>query len=242
MAMLAMLASPAMAAMRATPEFESGETRPKTIAVLPVQASVVKAKVVETESLVEESTLFGGMFANGLRGILEGAGYRVRFVTPDEVNADPQLQEYVVDANRRYEELSSQVRPNRIKRRIYNAGDEARLLADYLDVDAVAFSRLQVVAAAPGRTAVALLVGIGSLGTSSASLMLVDGDTADVEALFFGTAVGSSAKSIEEDPQGEMARMAASTLTRLPPAGEAAADESADDEDVLSEVESLLEE
>jgi hypothetical protein len=232
------------AAMKATPEFVKGETRPMTIALLPPVASVVKAKVVKTEEMIEESTEFGAMFGAALEGVIRAGGYEVRRVTPEEVNADPRLQEYVVDANRRYEELSTQVRPNKIKKRLYNAGDEARLLADYLNVDAIAFSRLQVVAATGGRTAVALLVGLGTLGATSASLMMVDGDTADVEALFISTYVGASAKAIEENPEAEIAAVAASTMAKLPAAGAAAAAREGEDEDedVVSDVESLLEE
>ncbi|HEY8518962.1 MAG TPA: hypothetical protein VIN61_02685 [Gammaproteobacteria bacterium] len=231
------------AAMRATDEFREGTTRPLKVALLPVHATVVKAKVIETENLVEESTELGRLLAAEIDELMRAGGYQVEVIDADRVNVDPRLQEYVVDANRRYDELLGQVRPNRIKRRLYNAGDEARVLADYLGVDAIAFTRLQVVAATGGRTAVALLVGIGSMGGASANLALVDGDTGDLEAWFVSTYVGASAKSIEENPQGEMAQIAASMLAKLPGADPTlrVEEEPESDEDVLSGVEALLE-
>ncbi|HLF13249.1 MAG TPA: hypothetical protein VJA26_18775 [Gammaproteobacteria bacterium] len=235
-------AGQAPAAMRATEEFKDGSTRPVSIALLPVQATVVKAKVVETEELIEESTELGALLGRELDAVMEANGYAVELISPERVNADPQLQEYVIDANRRHDEMLGQLRLNRVKRRIYNAGDEIRLLADYLGVDAIAFSRLQVVAATGGRTAVALLVGIGSIGGTSSTLSLVDGDTADLEALFTSTYAGASYKAIEENPEGQMAQVAKSTLNRLPPADASVRAEEGDDEDVLSDVESLLNE
>ena len=235
-------AAQVFAAMRATPEFEDGSTRPVSIALLPVQATVVKAKVVESESLVEESSELGGYLGTELDSLMESNGYAVELITPARINADAQLQEYVVDANRRYDEMLTQVRFNRVKRRIYNAGDAMRLLADYLGVDAVAFSRVQIVAATGGRTAVALLVGIGSMGGTNSTLSIVDGDTGDLEALFMSAYTAGSYKQIEEDPRGQMAKIAAATLARLPNADPSVHVEQADDDDVLSEVESLLNE
>ena len=45
----------AEAAMHATPEFEAGTTRPRTIAFLPPQAMLIKQKIVQTEQQLEES-------------------------------------------------------------------------------------------------------------------------------------------------------------------------------------------
>src|SRR5690606_20313156 len=58
----------AAAGIRATPEFESGETRPVSIAVLLAETTVVRQKVVDTEALVDESTRLAGVFAETLEG------------------------------------------------------------------------------------------------------------------------------------------------------------------------------
>lgn len=239
-AVLALVATQAFAAYRATPEFEQGATRPVSIGLIPVHAAVIKAKVVQAENLVEESTELGDMLGAELAALLEEQGYEVKLIDSGQVNADPQLQEYVIDANRRYDELSGQIRRNRIKRRIYNGGDEVKLLADYLGVDAIAFGRLQVVAATGGRKAVGLLLGIGTIGGTSASLSLIDGGSGDLEALLVSTYVGASYNSIEEHPEAEMAQIAASILAKLPPADPAARIETRSDEEVLGEIESLL--
>ncbi len=230
----------ANAALRATPEFEDGSTRPVSIALIPVHASVVKAKIVQTENLVDESSELGGYLGAELAALLREQGYEVKLIDAEQVNSDPRLQEYIVDANRRYDEMAAQIRRSRVKRRIYNAGDEVKILADYLDVDAIAFTRLQVVAATGGRTAVALLVGIGSTGGTTASVSLVDGNSGDLEAYMVSTR-GASYTAIEEDPQGQMVRIAESTLRRLPAADPAARVELSDEEGVLAEPEALLE-
>lgn len=236
-----MWAGHAESAIRATKEFKAGSTRPLRIALLPVRASAAVARVVKTESRVEESSELGEFYALELGDRLEAKGYLVRSLTADEVNADPLLQEYVLDANRRYDEMLAQLRFGRIKRRIYNLGDEARLLARYLDVDAIAFARLSVVAATGGRTAVAVLIGIGSLGGSQALVGIVDGRSGDLEAVATGSSM-ASAKSIEENPRGEMGHIAESTLRRFPDADPSAraTDGDPDDDAVLEDIEALL--
>ena len=78
----------------------------------------------------------------------------VRVLTPEEVSADPALQELVLDARRRYTEMLTQVRlrlPRQIGKRRYEAGDEMRVLASKLGVDAVGFAEIQIYAAARRR-------------------------------------------------------------------------------------------
>lgn len=229
------------AAIRSTPEFTEGATRPVSVAVIPVQSVVVKAKVVQTEELVEESTIFGRHFGAALASLLAEKGYSVRAVSSEDINSDPRLQELVVDANRRFEELNEQIRRGRVKRRIYNAGDQVRLLADYLNVDAIAFSTLQVQAATGGRTAVALLVGLGGMGATFATVSLIDGISGDLEAYMYSAGFGAGYNAIMEDPEGRMADLADNVLDRLPDA-DPDAREAPTDADVLLDIESLLEE
>ena len=237
-----------LAAMHATEEFEDGSTRPVSIALLPVHAELLKQKIVESENQIEESTELAEYLTNAMIAEFESRNYVVRVITPQEINMDPELQELVVDADRRYGELLTQVQTKlkrQVAKRRYNAGEEMVLLAAKLGVDAIAFTRMQIVASAPGRSVLAHTIGIGSAGsTSMMSISLIDGKSSDIEAYFVppvlrrGSAF-SGYNAIMEDPVGEMAKMARITLDDLPQADPSGRAQNAD-EDVLADLESLL--
>src|SRR5262249_15044470 len=150
------IAWPAMAAMHATKEFESGATRPKTIAFLPPHVDVIKRKIVQSEQLLDEGAAFAVHLQDSLQKEFAAQGYDVKALTWDEVKADRALKELVLDGDRRYTEMLTQVRtklPRQIAKRRYQAGDEMRLLAAKLGVDAIGFADMQIVAAAAGASA-----------------------------------------------------------------------------------------
>lgn len=223
-----------------TAEFESGATRPLSIALLPADASVTRAKVAQTEGLVDESVVYGELFNKQVESLLTAKGYKIQIVDPVRINADPRLQEYVVDANRAHEEMMGQYRPKRLEKRIYNAGDSVRLLADHLDVDAVAFSWLSMTIVPAGKAIVSSLIGGSTSGTSS-RLTIVDGTTGDLEAVLFGIALVTPGDKSDQELHGYVVKLADNTVDRVPAADPNARIEVATgDEDVLSEVESLL--
>jgi hypothetical protein len=224
-----------------TDEFKDGASRPVSIALLPPQASVATQRLVKQEAQVDESSEFAAIYMAQVASLLEDQGYLVEVIDPERVNSDPRLQEYVVDANRRYDELIQQVKVRRIKRRIYNAGDEARTLADYLNVDALGFPRLTVVGATGGKIAMSVLLG-GGMGGSFGTLSLIDSRSGDLEAHLTG-AGGNSARKFEEDPEGMIARITDNLVKGLPDAEPSKRVEPESDEaDVLAEIESLLNE
>jgi hypothetical protein len=237
----------AVAAMHSTAEFEAGTTRPVSIAFIPPEVDVVKRKIIDSEAQIKEGDELAGYLAQDIRRLFDAEGYAVKVLGAEEINADPELQELVLDANRRYSELLVQVQtklPRQIAKRRYNAGDEMRLLAAKLGVDAIGYAQMQIVAAAPGASAVAVLVGIGSAGSSTMmTVSLIDGHTADIEA-FFTPAVmrrGSLAgyDAIMEDPAGKISEIAESTLRDLPRADPSLRKQESG-EDVVNDVESLL--
>ena len=241
----------ANAAMHATEEFEQGATRPRSIVFLPPQAMLIKKKVVQTEQQLEESGELASYLGVNVETAFKAQGYDVRVLTPDDVSADPELQELVLDASRRYAEMLTQLRmrlPRQIGKRRYEAGDEMRVLASKLGVDAVGFAEIQIFAAAAGASAVSILTGFGSAGSSTLiSVSVIDGATSNIEAFFVppvlkrGSIAGYDA--IMADPAGKIAELTEATLRDLPQA-DAAARASSDaesDEDVLSDVEDLLE-
>jgi hypothetical protein len=238
----AMLAQPAAAGMHATKEFEAGSTRPKTIAFLPPHATLVKRKVIKAEEQIEEGAELSRFLATSVKDQFAKQGYEVRMLTPDEVNANRDLQELELDADRRYAELLNQVRlklPKQIAARRYQAGDEMRVLATKLGVDAIGFADLVIVASAPGAL---FLSGSGS--SQMLTVSIIDGGTATIEAYFVppalrrGTMTGYEA--VIADPAGRIGEMAGLTLRDLPTAPAKARAKSGDDKDVVSDVESLL--
>jgi hypothetical protein len=239
---LVVLVHPAMAGMHATKEFEAGDTRPKTIAFLPPHATLVKRKVIKAEEQIEEGAQLSGFLATSVKDVFAKQGYQVRMLTPEEINANRDLQELVLDADRRYGELLNQVRlklPKQIAARRYQAGDEMRVLASKLGVDAIGFADLTMIASAPG----ALFLS-GSGTSSMLTVSVIDGGTATIEAYFvppvFQRGSFTGYEAVMADPAGKIGEMAQATLRDLPTAAATARAKSDRDADVVSDVESLL--
>jgi hypothetical protein len=238
----AVFVQPAEAGMHATKEFEAGDTRPKTIAFLPPHATLIRRKMIKAEEQLEQSAEISVYLAASVKSEFAKQGYEVRMLTPDEVNANRDLQELVLDADRRYAELLNQVRlklPKQIAARRYQAGDEMRVLAAKLGVDAIGFADLMIIASAPG----AMFMWGG--GTSSMlTVSVIDGSTATIEAYFVppvlrrGSITGYEA--VMADPAGKVGDMAGLTLRDMPPASATARAKPENDKDVVSDVESLL--
>lgn len=234
------------AEMHATDEFASGETRPARIALLPAHVELVKQRMIRRESQPEESGELEGHLTAAVAEDLRGKGYEVEVVDHAAIGADPELQALVVEANRRYDELLANVSARlrkKIETRRYHAGDAMTLLANRLGVDAVGFVRMQLVAAAKGVQA----LNFGMAGSQTMmSVSLIDKNTTDIEAYVTLPILrrGKTFAGYDEviaDPGTTMAQYADATLRDLIDAEPALRAESAD-EDVLSDVESLLEE
>ena len=225
-----------------TDEFVSGATRPQSIALLPVEAAITRAKVVDTQGLVDESVVFGAQFNADVAKILADKGYEVQVVDSDRINADPMLQEYVVDAKRAYDEMIARYRPKKLPERIYNAGDSARLLAAHLGVDAIAFSKLSITITGAGKAIVAGLIG-GTTSGANSMIGIVDGDTADLEVVQIAIAIVTPGEKTPDELAAYVASLAAGNTKRLPGADPSERIEVAvSDDEVLDEVESLIKE
>lgn len=234
--------APAFAERGFTNEFVSGATRPHSIALLPVEATITRAQVVETRGLIDESVVFGAQFNEDVAKILTDKGYEVQVVDADRINADPMLQEYVVDAKRAYDEMIARYRPKKLPERIYNAGDSARLLATHLGVDAVAFSKLSITITPAGKAIVSALIG-GSTAGANSMIGIVDGQTADLEAVQIALAIVTPGEKSPDEMAAYVATLAAGNTKHLPGADPSERIEVAvSDDAVLDEVESLIKE
>lgn len=240
-------AAAAAAKVIATDEFEQGSTRPVSVVVLPSQVSLVKQRLIRQEAQVEESGQLEPYLTAAVASEFRERAYAVQVVDAAAISADPGLQELVLDANRRFDELLTNVgsrlaKSRNIRDREYNAGDAARLVAARLGVDALAFARMQIIAPAGGVRA--LNLGVGG-ETAMLTVTIVDGKSGDVEAyitlpaLRRGKMFGGH-DDIVENPAEQMANYAEATLGDLPQADPSSRQESSS-EDALLELESLLE-
>src|SRR5262245_2485790 len=232
--------APAVAQHGFTPEFTSGATRPRSVALLPVEASIVRAKVAETQGLIDESVVYGALFNEQVKALMSAKGYEVQVVDPDRINHDAQLQEYVVQANRAFDEMMKQYRPKKLEKRIYNAGDSVRLLATRLGVDAIAFGKVSITITPAGKAIVSALIG-GTTAGASSSFALVNGATGDLEAVLSGIVPVTPGEKTDEELSAYVATLAQRDTKRLPGADPSARIEVAvADDEVLDEVESLI--
>lgn len=237
----------AFAKLIATKEFEDGSTRPVSVVVLPSQVELTKQRLIRREAQVEESGELEVHLTAAVVAEFRARGYDVRAVDAGTIAADPGLQEVFVDAGRRFREMLANLevrisKGKNVENRRYNAGDEVKLLASRLGVDAVALARMQIVAPAAGVRA--LNLGIGG-ETAMLSVTIVDGTSGDVEAYITLPALSRGKMfgghdAIVENPAEQMSNYAAATLDDLPDADPSLRAERSD-EDVLSDIESLLE-
>jgi hypothetical protein len=235
----------ATAEMHATEEFESGASRPVTIALLPAHVSLQKQRMIRREAQVDEAGDLEAHLTTAVANGLVGKGYQIEVVTAARINADADLQALVVEADRRFDELLGNVSRKlrkQIETRKYHAGDTITLLADRLGVDAIGFVRMDIVA--NSKAIQALNFGMGGAQTMM-SVSLVDKSTTDIEAyvtlpIMRRGKVFGGYDDIMANPDEEMANYANATLNDLLDADPSARVESSD-EDVLSDLESLLE-
>ena len=240
-----------------TPEYALAKYRPKTMVLIPPMAEVVKNKVASTEQMIEEGAVLEDAAAAVLKKMFAELGYQLHVVTVDEVNADPDLQRMVRAMNDRYdEELHLMAgRGKDIRSRRFSFGDEARILAARLQAEAIVISRISASGATGGQKTMAVLIG-GSIGHAAMSIGIIAGDNGDVEGFFSGIESNVSPEKIANQPVETMAGVSQKLLKDYPAAGEVAKVKKswpqetnrvvpatgAHDEDVLSDLESLLEE
>ena len=244
-ALLLLTADFAAAEVHATEEFESGATRPVTVALLPSHVELMKQRMIRREAEVDESGELESHLTGAVASELLLKGYDVRVISAEQIAADPELQGLVVEADRRFDELLGNVSTRlrkQIETRRYHAGDTITLLANKLGVDAIGFTRMQLVANA--KAVQALNFGMGGTQTMM-SVSLVDKNTTDIEAYVTlpimkrGKMFGGY-DDVMKDPDVEMARFASATLGDLVAADPSLRKEQASD-DVISDLESLLE-
>jgi hypothetical protein len=227
-------------AEKTTEEFANGTARPQTVALMPVKATVTRARIVETEGLVDDSVKFGGEFNTRIQAALTAKGYKVVVIDTDRMSSDPKLQEYIVETQRGFDDMMSKYKPKNMSKHMYKVGDSGRKLAEYLHVDGLAFSTLNITITAAGKAIFAGFVG-GTTQGANANLEIVDGKTGELEAWFLGIAVVTPGEKTDADLSAYVATLAGRSTNRVPGADPSARVEVAtSDDDAIGEAEKVL--
>ena len=206
-----------------TPEFRNMELRPTTIALLPARSTLTENGVFNSESRVGETFKLEQYLAISLEKQISSRGYEVRSLSIEEIAEDAQLSTLVNAANQRYDEEYTAIvafKVGGVKYRRFSVGEEARQLANYLGVDAVAFPRMQIKGASSGSK------WMGNLGMTQKSqaginmeFSLVHARTGDVEGFFGGVTGGfgnPSFKKILKKAEKYMANIAKVATKKMP--------------------------
>jgi len=241
-----------------TTEFRNLELRPKSIALLPPMSSLSKKGVFTTGEEATDTVQLEQALTRELDKQLSNRGYEVRTLSADEISADPTLGTLLHNADQRYNEEYGRIatfKVSGVKYRRFSVGEEARLLARHLGVDAVAFPRMQAV----GATGAAILFSPTGGGEINMEFALVHARTGDVEAFFGainqGGVFGKSLSGILENPDKHMAKISRTATKKMPKVSQALKPEKLKDEvnelvlyddvnenAVLGDLEELLEE
>jgi hypothetical protein len=172
-----------------TDEFQTKETRPMTLILLPPHAEFIKDKAVMTEQMVMECQALEDSAASWIATRLGEKGYTVRVLAAEELEKDPELQDLVERVNDRYDKEWSKIvrKPGKLRRGRYNVGDDARKLCSVLDVDGILLARVHAVGIAAGKQILMGFVGGDSdyVGHGRLDMSVVNGKTGTVEGYFF---------------------------------------------------------
>ena len=206
-----------------TTEFRNLELRPKTIALLPARSSLTEDGVFNSESRVGETAELEAYLAVSLEERMSALGYEVRSLSVEQIAEDQQLSALVNAANQRYDEEYATIvafKVDGVKYRRYSVGEESRVLANYLDVDAIAYPRMQVHGASSASK------WMGNLGVKQdkqagihMEFGLVHARTGDIEAFFGGVTGGvtqPSFKKILKKAKKYMANVAKVATKEMP--------------------------
>ena len=240
-----------------TTQFRDLTLRPKTIALLMPQASLHQKNVLSTDEKVGEARALEEALVADLQSAFEKQDYEVRVVSGSDVDADPELSQLVLQANARYDKELDRLIASKlkgVKYRRYTVDAEARILANYLGVDAVVFSRLDAIGASTGQS----IIGFGNQGQINLGFSIAHAQTGDIEAFFganYTPAFGKSIKKIIENPGKYTAKIVKTSFKKMPKLDKALKPEKLDQseiralvlhdadegDDVLGDLEDMLE-
>jgi uncharacterized protein YdbL (DUF1318 family) len=240
-----------------TNEFRTALDRPLKLVLLPPHADFIKAKTVMTEEMVAESHALEDAAAKAIVQDLQAMGYDILYLSPSDLQNDPELADLVTEVNERYDAEWVQIvqKPKKVRKRRYSIGEGAVALGSALDVDGLLISRIQAVGVTAGKQALqatmAVLFGAGGQTSyGRLDLAVVDADDGDIHGYFY-FAASCSLKQLTNKPNAAMKKAAKGALKKHPESDEVLEarkekklgveeDEEEASDDIVSEFEALL--
>ena len=239
-----------------TPAFQSKESRPMTVALLPPHAEFIKAKAVMTDEMVKESEALENEAAGSIAALLDQKGYRTRILATKDFEGTPGLRELVKALNDRYNEEWGKIvrKPRNVKEGRYGAGEDVVKLCSLLKVDGVAIARIQAVGVTAGKSVLTALMSGGNVYAQSYAridLSVLEGKKGQVEGYFNGiqpctlkallnkpgiVMEKTSKRVLRGYPEADEIKIAKATAT----SDDKKADDKEDEEDPIKDFEVLL--
>jgi hypothetical protein len=213
-------AAPSRGSQYMTAGFQTRDTRPLRLAVLPPQADFYKAQAVMTNEMVSEAAALERESAKSIAGILERHGYDVRLVTRADIEAIPGAADLLLRFDNRFNAELGKVfkAPKDVRHGRFGVGDAATELARALHVSGLVPLRVVAVGNTGGRAALVAALSLGTAFVQSSSTMylgIVHGDGGRLEGYFTGYEP-NGLKRLVQEPDKAMAELANRTLLDLP--------------------------
>jgi hypothetical protein len=207
-----------------TAGFQTLETRPVRLAVLPPIADFYKAQAVMTNEMVSEAAALEKESAKAIVANLERRGYEVRLVRRADLEAMPGAVDLLLRFDSRFNEELGKVtkEPKDVRRGRFSVGETATELARALRVDGLVATRVVAVGATGGKAALVAALSLGSAFVQSYSRMflgIVHGNGGRIEGYFPGY-VANGLKRMVEQPDKAMTDLANAALVQCPSANQ----------------------
>ena len=236
-----------------TPGFRTKETRPMHVVVLQPRAEFIKAKVVMTEDMFQESRALEEAGLVSVVSHLEGLGYEVKQISPEDVSESSELQQLLADVNTRYDEIWSKIvrKPKKTREGRYSVGDDAVRLSTLLEVHGIVIPRIIAVGHSAGKKVlVAMLWGAAAQDYGRLDFSVIEGTSGGVEG-YFVNVTNTTIKKLTNKPDLIMDKCARKAFKKYPGADEVleateivataeAEEKDEEDGDIVSEFEALL--
>jgi hypothetical protein len=216
-----LLPSPSAALARGTVTagFRTVKSRPMSLAVLPPRAEFLESGTVVTGRMPDECAALEREAGVAVRTNLEMLGYRVRLLTPKDLEKDARLRDLAAKVGDRFsaEWRGLVARPQSVRQSRVIAGDDAARLADLLDLDGLVVAR--VVAVAQKEEAAPVPGAVPRRSYGRVDVGIVSGRTGRVEAFFTGME-GATLGQLLRKPAKVMGRATENALSLYPASNE----------------------
>lgn len=168
------------------PKIASGEVTISKVCLVPAAAQLTRVSMKGKEGMAQESDVWGVQ----LQGIVEthlkesGAEITPSGMSPDELQANPELQQTLLQVQQKYDSVAQQLdrKSKDVKKGRFTLGDEVALLPCAAKSDALVFVHGQGNVLTGGKKAFGALIGGASASSAYLRVSFVDSKSGEVLA------------------------------------------------------------